>query len=521
TELQLTIGAIDFQSPGSLRYDYRIIKEGESPWISLGSQPSFSVSSLSPGTYRIEVKVSSATNDWPAQVKALNLLVAPPFWLRPWFLCMIAVLVLVLIYALVQWRTRLARRKEMINTQIEKLKANEYKAQFELAQISQYFSSSLAGKKTEDEVLWDVAKNLIGHMNYEDCIIYSWNKEKTAMVQKAAFGPKGAPEIISADAFMVSSGQGIVGHVMQTKKPLLVNDTRKDSRYRVDDDFRLSEVAVPILHNGELLGVIDSENSKPHYYSERDIQILSTIATLIGNKLDQLQSEQMLEAKQQELAGINEQLVEARLSALQAQMNPHFIFNALNSIKRMILDGDNEKASRYLSKFALMIRMTLEHSKEVFVTLDENIQYLKAYLDMEKLRFEDSFTYSIYADDEVDTAETVLPSMMIQPIVENAIWHGLMQSATEKKLRIAFTQVENRLACTVEDNGIGIHRSEKLKETQRPLHRSIGLENLQKRIRIMNEKYKTDCSLEITDLKIAGINGSGTRVVLQMNMINI
>ena len=233
-------------------------------------------------------------------------------------------------------------------------------------------------------------------MNYEDCIIYLWNETKTRMVQKAAFGPKGKPEIISANVFEVLPGQGIVGQVIHTRQAILVNDTRIDNRYRVDDHFRLSEVGVPIIHNNELLGVIDSEHSQLSYFSEQDIKILTTIATLIGNKLTQIQSEQSLEAKQQELASINEQLAEARLAALQAQMNPHFIFNALNSIKRMILDGDNEKASRYLSKFALMIRMTLKHSKEIFVTLDENIEYLKAYLEMEQLRFGDSFTYTIF-----------------------------------------------------------------------------------------------------------------------------
>jgi putative methionine-R-sulfoxide reductase with GAF domain len=519
-EILLRIGAINFEDAGSQRYAYRIRENNNTPWVEIGG-PSFSISHLSPGTHRIQVKVYSAGNRWPAQVRELSVLVTPPFWLRPWFFIALGLLLIVMIYLIVQWRTRIVQRKEAIKTQIEKLKADDYKAQFELEQISNYFSSSLSGKKTEDEVLWDVAQHLIGRLNYEDCIIYMWNKDKTRMVQKAAYGPKGAPEIISADGFEVAPGQGIVGHVIQTQQPVLVNDTREDDRYRVDDQYRLSEVAVPILHNNELLGVIDSENSQPNYYSERDIQILTTIATLIGNKLTQLKSEQKLEAKQKELAGINEQLAEARLSALQAQMNPHFIFNALNSIKRMILDADNEKASRYLSKFALMIRMTLEHSRKMFVTLDENVEYLKAYLDMEKLRFDDTFSYSITTDDELDTSETVLPPMMIQPLVENAIWHGLMQAEKNKKIGIVFMQVQNKLACIIEDNGIGIHHSQKLKEKQRPLHRSVGLDNVQKRIKIMNEKYDTDCKMEIIDLHEAHSNITGTRVVLTMNVITI
>jgi two-component system LytT family sensor kinase len=446
--------------------------------------------------------------------------VLPPFWKEGWFVGIMIGLALMALYLFVHWRTNVARKKEMEKTHIEKLKADDYKNQFELEHISHYFSSSLAGKKTQDEVLWDVAANLIGKMNYVDCIIYSWNDDKTKMVQKAAYGPKGKPEYISEQFFDVSPGQGVVGHVIETRQPLLIRDTRKDSRYRVDDAFRLSEICVPIVHNDELLGIIDSEHDMPDYFTERDIQILTTIATLIGNKLKQIESERSLEVKRKELASTNEQLAEARLSALQAQMNPHFVFNALNSIKRMILDRDNEKASRYLSKFALMIRMTLNHSKETFVTLEENIEYLKAYLEMEQLRFDESFTYQISTADNIDTVDSAIPSLMIQPIVENAIWHGLLQAEADKNILIGFTQCDNRITCTVEDNGIGIRRAQKLKETNKPPHQSVGLENLKKRIKIMNEKYDTDCSLEITDLGDAGNGKRGTRVVLRFNVIN-
>ncbi len=520
-QIRITIGAVNFSDASNQHFAYRILKDSLTPWQQLGSQPSFSISNLSPGTHRIQVKCFSLNHRWPEQVKEISIVVLPPFWLKDWFITSLTGIVLVLIYLLVQWRINVIRKQEKEKTHIQKLKADHYKNQFELEQISNYFSSSLAGKKTKEEVLWDVTHNLMGRMNYEDCIIYLWNEDKTKMVQKAAYGPKGKPEIITTDVFEVLPGQGIVGHVIQTRQPLLVNDTRRDNRYRVDDAFRLSEVSVPIIHSNELLGVLDSEHSQPNYFSERDIKILTTIAMLIGNKLKQIESEQSLEAKHKELASINEQLAEARLAALQAQMNPHFVFNALNSIKRMILDSDNEKASRYLSKFALMIRMTLNHSKEIFVTLSENIEYLKAYLEMEQLRFDDSFTCTIFTGENIDVEETTIPSMMIQPIVENAIWHGLMLANGDKKIMIMFTQNENKIICTIEDNGIGIHESEKRKETNKPPHHSVGLENLQKRIKIINEKYDTDCSFEITDLKDIDKNKRGTRVILRFNVINI
>jgi len=520
-DVTVTIGNINFSDPEGQAFAYRILKNKETPWQQLGTQPSFSISNLAAGTHRIEIKTFSLNNRWPPQVKQISIVVLPPFWEKDWFVTLLIVTMAVLIYLLVIWRTRVARKKEMEKTRIQKIIADDYKNQFELEQISNYFSSSLAGKKTQDEVLWDVAGNLIGKMNYVDCIIYLWNNDKTKMVQKAAFGPKGQPGMISANVFEVSPGQGVVGHVMQTRLPILINDTRTDSRYRVDDEFRLSEVSVPIIHNDELMGVIDSEHHQQNYFSERDIKILTTIATLLGNKLKQIESERSLEEKGKELATINEQLVEARLAALQAQMNPHFVFNALNSIKRMILDGDNEKASRYLSKFALMIRMTLNHSKDTFVTLDENIEYIKTYLEMEQLRFDDSFTYKILVAENIDTSETAIPALMIQPLVENAIWHGLLPSEGEKKILIKFTQNENRISCVIEDNGIGVRQSEELKKTNRPLHNSVGLENLRKRIKIINEKYDTDCSLEIIDMKETDRSDKGTKVVLRFNLINL
>ncbi|HKH61950.1 MAG TPA: histidine kinase [Flavitalea sp.] len=521
SEIRVTIGTINFSDGNSQRFAYRIMRNNKSEWMSTGNQPVFNISNLSPGIHRIQVKAYSPNNRWPEQIHEMSIKVLPPLWRKNWFIISMLALVLLFLYLLIKWRIWVVRKQEMEKTHLQKLKADHYKNQFELEQISNYFSSSLTGKKREEDVLWDVAQNLIGRMNYEDCIIYMWNEEKTKMVQKAAYGPKGKPEFISSQVFEVMPGQGIVGHAIVTRQPVLVGDTRKDPRYRVDDTFRLSEVCVPIIHNGELLGIIDSEHHLPNYYSERDIKILTTIATLTGNKIKQIESEQSLDDKRKELANINVQLAEARLSALQSQMNPHFVFNALNSIKWMILDGNNEKASRYLSKFASMIRMTLDHSKEVFVTLDENIKYLKTYLEMEQLRFDDSFTYDVYVGNNIDTAETAIPSMMIQPLVENAIWHGLTHAEAEKKVLIRFTQDDNTITCTVEDNGIGINRAQKLKEKTNSPHRSVGLENLQNRVKIMNEKYDMNCSLVITDLKKIDKRSSGTRVILQFNLINV
>jgi len=518
-ELTVTIGSINFYTGNSQRYAYRVIKDDNTAWQQLGAQNNFTVSNLSPGYHRIQVKLNSANNRWPEQVKEISIYVVRPFWKQEWFMALAVVFLLILVYLLLSWRTSYIRKNEQEKTHIEKLKADGYKNQFELEQISNYFSSSLAGKKNVEEVLWDVTKNLIGRMNYVDCIIYVWNADKTKMVQKAAYGPKGTPKAITSPIFDVSPGQGLVGHVMQTKEPLLVSDTRIDNRYRVDDMSRLSELCVPIIHDDELIGIIDSEHHFENHFKERDVKILTTIATLVGNKIKQIESEQSLEIKQKEIAFINQQLAEAQLSALQTQMNPHFIFNSLNSIKGMILDNEQQKASRYLSKFANMIRITLNQSKETFTTLYENIEHLQNYLLMEKLRFDDSFSFRIIVNQNIDKEETLIPTLMMQPLAENAIWHGLMNKKGKKNLVIRFSRKGETISCCIVDNGIGINQAEQSKKLNKPAHQPVGLSNLYNRIKIMNEKYNAGCTLTITDSSMTGKGNSGTCAVLRFNII--
>jgi sensor histidine kinase YesM len=216
---------------------------------------------------------------------------------------------------------------------------------------------------------------------------------------------------------------------------------------------------------------------------------------------------------------INKQLAEAQLLALQTQMNPHFIFNSLNSIKGMVLDNQQQKASRYLSKFARIIRITVNQSKQIFTTLYDNIEYLESYLLMEKLRFDDSFNYRITVDDNIDKEDILIPTMMIQPLVENAIWHGLMQKLGEKTVEIHFSKDHDAISCTIEDNGIGIHCSEKLKKVNKPPYQSVGLNNIRNRIKLLNEKYDTGCSLVITDVSDTCTHKTGTRAVLHFHIM--
>jgi putative methionine-R-sulfoxide reductase with GAF domain len=517
--IAITFNTINFTDPEENRFAWRMLHGTDTCWNDLNNQTGITLTNLPGGLHPLQIKLYSANNHWPEQVKSLHIYIRPPFWETAWFILLMIALVTGLFFMIYQTRINSVRKKEREKALVQQVIAEEYKNRLELEQIINYFSSSLTDKTHIDDVLWDVTHNLISRLGYADCIIYLWNQDRTKMIQKAAYGPKGSPMAIATHIFEVEPGQGLVGYVIQTGEAVLVPDTRKDRRYRVDDMPRLSEISIPIIHNDELLGVIDSEHPLANYFSERDVKILTTIATLVGNKIKQIESDHSLRIQQKEIAFINQQLAEAQLSALQTQMNPHFIFNCLNSIKGMILNDEREKASRYLSKFANMIRITLNQSKEIFTTLYENIEHLENYLVMEKLRFDDSFCFRIIVEDDIDKEDTLIPTLMIQPLAENAIWHGLMYKSGEKSLVIRFYRCGDNISCSIEDNGIGINRSEQLRRLSRAGHRSVGLSNLRNRIKIMNEKYKTGCTLEIKDLQELDENGSGTRAVLRFKII--
>jgi ligand-binding sensor domain-containing protein len=213
-------------------------------------------------------------------------------------------------------------------------------------------------------------------------------------------------------------------------------------------------------------------------------------------------------------ANLDKLLGEYEMKALHTQMNPHFVFNCLNSIKEMILLNERENASRYLSRFAQLIRDTLDQSKQSFISLRSNIDYIKRYVEMEQTRFED-FQYIISFNPNLNPDEIKIPPMLIQPLVENAIWHGLRLKEGEKKLNIDFTAGDNQLICRIDDNGIGIVES--LRHKNPVQHTSVGIANIRKRIELLNEKYRLNCSLTITDKhEISGNGETGTLAVLSV-----
>jgi tetratricopeptide (TPR) repeat protein len=211
--------------------------------------------------------------------------------------------------------------------------------------------------------------------------------------------------------------------------------------------------------------------------------------------------------KQQKFA--NNQLA---LKSLRTQMNPHFIFNALNSVNSFIASNDERAANKYLSEFSQLMRSVLENSEEDFISLEKEIELLELYVKLEHFRFQDKFDYSITISENLNVKEFVIPPMLLQPYVENAVWHGLRYKEEKGSLKINFDQLDSEtVKITIIDDGIGRKNSKAFKTENQKKQKSKGMGNIQKRISILNEMYKDKVDVTVQNVFE---NEEGTRVEL-------
>ena len=216
--------------------------------------------------------------------------------------------------------------------------------------------------------------------------------------------------------------------------------------------------------------------------------------------------------------------LELEMLALRAQMNPHFIFNCLSSINKYILKNEPDTASNYLTRFSRLIRMVLHNSQKSLITLEDELEMLTIYLDMERMRFKDAFNYHISFTNRVDTGDIFIPPLLLQPFCENAIWHGLKHLADAQpdnhepgRLNIILSMDGNVLNCTITDNGIGRKKAAEMKSKSAEDKKSMGLKITEERLTLLNQDKSALTSFEIEDLQDGNGNSSGTRVKLRIN----
>ncbi|WP_353779460.1 histidine kinase [Winogradskyella sp. 3972H.M.0a.05] len=371
--------------------------------------------------------------------------------------------------------------------------------------VLMYFSESLLGIDDEEEILWDLAKNCISKLGFVDCVVYLLDEAKNAMIQKAAYGPKNPKDFEIYEPVERPLGSGIVGHVAESGIAELINDTSKDERYRMDDEFRLSEVCVPIIIDGEVIGIIDCEHPDKDFFSEHHLQMLLTISSICAIKIKGVRTQKKYAEQQEHALDIQRQLVDLKLKALSSQMNPHFVFNALNAIQYFITSENKKSALEYLSVFSKLIRFYLKHLEKDTVNLKDEIDMLNWYLKLQKLRYNDKFDFKI----DYNTTEAIIPSFVIQTLFENIIEHAIFNQLEQQELEIQF-QVSNT---HVEMNVIYRHEPTNSETLYTPEYRERIMQ-WQDQIRLLNQVKEYTIEKEITFIKNKDYHGGNIIIKL-------
>ena len=213
---------------------------------------------------------------------------------------------------------------------------------------------------------------------------------------------------------------------------------------------------------------------------------------------------------------VNKKIAELELQALRSQMNPHFMFNSLNSIKNFILRSEPKQAAEYLSNFSHLIRMILQNSREKTISLQEELESLMLYIELEQLRFDEEFTLNCEIGEGVQMEQVLIPPMILQPYIENAIWHGLMHKKGKGLLSLIFQKCDGHICCIIQDNGVGREKAMELKNKSIRKYKSMGMGITRDRIELVNKMDSLGISVEIQDLTEAVDGQTGTKVIVRI-----
>lgn len=205
---------------------------------------------------------------------------------------------------------------------------------------------------------------------------------------------------------------------------------------------------------------------------------------------------------------------------LRSQMNPHFIFNVLNSINAFILQNDKETSSKYLLKFARLLRLVLDNGRSNLVSIHDEIETLRLYLELEAMRLNNKLEYEIFIDDEIDPYMFKIPTLLLQPYVENSILHGIQNKVDGGRVEIRLDYIKDSIHCTIYDNGIGMKKAQEMKVDKDTTHKSYGATITETRLKLLNSFYGRKIGVKYTDIANNNSNGGGTKVEFDLPIMN-
>lgn len=355
--------------------------------------------------------------------------------------------------------------------------------------------------------------------------------------------------LIDADLFFLIAISiiAVVGYIPLFKAPsktkyyiitgslvLFISSVIATTMYHFDfgwkNDFRFSVFYIGVIIENLLFSLglghkqklIMDERNRAQKKLIRQLLENEKLKVAVENKLQQelelLNSKLEVDKLENINIQIHKDLAEQKLASLRSQMNPHFIFNSLNSIKRFIIDNDQKQAVFYLNKFSKLIRKILSSSLSKQVTVAEEIEFSKLYVNIENIRFENKINYETNIEENISLNTIKIPSLLLQPFLENAIWHGLSTKKGEKKIVLSIKEQDNYLVLSIEDNGIGRENSAKIKRQKLLQKDSLGIKLTKERLATFVKLHSGHYHLKITDLKDKDGNSLGTLVVIMLKI---
>lgn len=260
-------------------------------------------------------------------------------------------------------------------------------------------------------------------------------------------------------------------------------------------------------------------NIQKHFWQSTSFIILMIVLALLlfylfyRFQIEKIEKQNQIALEKNEL---EKNLNLSTLKAIKSQMNPHFFYNALNTIQSYILANDKKQAVNYLSKFSSLTRKILEMTEKEFITISEEITTIGLYLDIEKARFDEDFDYTIQCDNVSEMEHEKIPSMLLQPYIENAVKHGLLHKTEFKNLNIIFSKNENKIRITIDDNGIGRQKSAELNAIKNKNHQSFATHAMQNRVELLNQNKTNKITINFIDKQNQSQQSMGTTVVIEI-----
>jgi signal transduction histidine kinase/ligand-binding sensor domain-containing protein len=461
--------SIEFNNSKALRYFYQLVGF-DTGWIYARNERNVSYQNLKPGRYKFIVKSINDKFLWSEKEASLDFVISPPFWQRWWFIGLCVLAIAVVIYQFYHF----------------------FRQKYEAQKTLNRFITALYGKNTPEEIFRSIAYNCIHQLGFVDCVIYQLNEERKVLIQKAAAGPKSPEGYEIINPIEIPVGKGIVGAVAKTGKAEIISNTRQDPRYIVDDARRLSEITIPILVDGEVYGIIDSEHPRKRFYKKRHQYILQTIANICAIRITKYLTEEKLRSK------IARDLHDDMGSTL----------SSINIISKMALqNNDNDMmAKEYLSKIKDNSGRMLESMSDIVWAINPaNDTVEKVILRMKEFAAEMlepmNIGYTFKEKGDFDNALLNLNQrkdfyLIFKEAINNAAKYS---KCTEVNIEL----IKNDYAITllVKDNGKGFDK----KNTRS----GNGLRNMQSRSAAMK-----------ADLQISTENGKGVSVYLSVPLEN-